>query len=254
MNINQQLNEGQREAGGAKTSYFKFKSGDNRLRILTAGEVMSTHFLEGNGTVKPSITPDGMKASVCYGWEKGCPFHGDNAPVDKNGKEKMASTKYTCYVVDINDPEKSVQLADLPYSVTKQIGDLQDNVDYSFTDFPIPYDVTIKFNKELSPTEMYKVIPSPKREPVSDEIMAKLAEEMSLVTPQDHVAKKKRYEIKNHQEKGIWISPKKATEIKKKWRQKANEENEKKIESGEIKSEPAVEYPVNEIDPADIPF
>lgn len=250
-NINQQLQAGQKEAGiGSKTNYFKFENGDNRIRVLTSGAVIATHFLTGQGTVAPKITPQGMKASVCYGEDRGCPFHGDNAPLNAKQQEAKPSLRYTCYVIDRNDEENRIQLADLPYSVIKQIADYQDNVDYAFDSFPMPYDVTVKYNKESkSPNEMYKVIASPKREEVSDEVKAGLAEIVSVRSPQQHVQSKKDWEIKNHTEKEILITEEQRAKNKKNWRANANAEAKEKFPVDE-----GIEYPTENISPDDIPF
>lgn len=244
-NINDQLNQSSKEYGvGSATNYFKFQRGDNRLRILTAGEVLATHFFG-----------KGVKASTCYGIEKGCPFHGDKAPKDPEGKEKKPSIKYVCYVIDVNDKTQSIQLADLPFSIIKQVGDYQQNIDYAFDSFPMPYDITIKFDPDsASPAGMYKVIASPKREPVSDEVMSKLAEEMSMLTPAESVSKKKTFQLNDHKKQGIWLSPKQIAENKKNWRVNVNAENKRKIESGEIKVETPIDYPQEDIRAGDIPW
>lgn len=190
MNINEQLNQGQREYGvNSGGNYFKFEKGDNRIRILTAGEVLATHFF-GKGS----------KPATCYGVEKGCPFHGNNAPKGPDGKEKKPSIKYTCYI--LNKKEDEVQMADLPYSVIKQVGEYQTNEDYAFTAFPMPYDVTIKFDPDASsPNDMYKVIASPKREEVSDDVKAKVAGMKQ--SPKEHVEKKKKWQMDQHDKEGI---------------------------------------------------
>jgi hypothetical protein len=237
MNINEQLNKGLSEHGmGSNMNYFKFKEGDNRIRVLTEGQIIGTHFFG-----------KGVKASTCYGIEKGCPFHGINAPKDEKGEEKKLSLKYTCYVIDKNDKNEDIQLADLTFSVIKQIGDLQENVDYAFDSFPMPYDITIKYDPKAAPVQMYKVIASPKREPVTDIIMGKLAEKMAFLTPAESVKKKKEFEIKNHTEQGIIITTEKAKENRKAWVASVN------AEAKETPSEPVLEYPES-INPDDIPF
>ena len=241
MNINSQLNEGQKEYGvNSNTPYFKFEKGDNRIRILTEGEVIATHFFG-----------KGQRPSVCYGVEKGCPFHGERAPKDDKGNEKKPSLKYTCYIIDKRDAEEKIQIADLPYSIIKQVGDYQENIDYAFTSFPMPYDVTVKFDPDSpSPASMYKVIASPKQEPVSDTVMGKLAEKMTTLTPKDSVAKKKNRQMQEHTEQGILITPEKAKENRKEWVERVNKEAAAK---GELELD-TIDYPVNEINPEDIPF
>jgi len=233
MTINDQINDGQKQYGYAQTSYFKFTKGDNRLRILTKGEILATHFFG-----------KGVKASTCYGIEKGCPFHGKGAPKDDKGVEKKPSIKYVCYV--LNGTE--IQLADLPYSVIKQVGEYQTNIDYQFDDFPMPYDITVKFNPDsLSPNDMYKVIASPRRENISQDILDELDELMRKVTPETSVQKKKDFQMNAHKEQGILVELKTTEQL--------NKEHSKKIETGEIDEvDSPVEYPENVINPDDIPF
>ena len=240
MNISEQLSQGSKEYGAGSTmDYFKFEKGENRLRILTAGEVIATHFFG-----------KGQKAHTCYGMEKGCPFHGDKAPKDDKGKEKKPSIKYTCYLIDVKDTEKKVQMADLPYSVIKQVGEYQTNIDYAFETFPMPYDITVKFDPDTNvPNDMYKVLPSPKQTPVDKEVLEALEEKMATLTPAQSVAKKKEWQVAQHEKDGVIKK-----ETRAEWVARVNKEQESKIASGEIKAEDKIEYPEEEIDPKDIPF
>jgi hypothetical protein len=245
MNINEQLNQSTKEYGVDQSkSYFKFEKGDNRIRILTAGEVLAIHFFGA-----------GIKASTCYGVEKGCPFHGENATKNKEGKEIKPVIRYTCYVLDVNDKDEKIQLADLPYSVIKQVGEYQSNEDYSFDSFPMPYDITVKYDPESSsPVNTYKVIASPKRQEISSNVKERLEELMGILTPVEHVEKKKNWQINEHKKDGKWISPDQIEKNRKNWREKTNAEYAKKIESGESEPVESIEYPKEDIHPDDIPF
>jgi hypothetical protein len=239
MNINEQLSQGQKKYGASGKDYFSFKEGENRIRVLTEGIVIATHFFE-----------NGSKPSTCYGVDEGCPFHGTGAPKDDKGKEKKSSIKYTCYVLNVKDPEQKVQLADLPYSVIKQIGDYQQNIDYTFDSFPMPYDITVKYDKNASPNDMYKVIASPKREEVSKLVLEKLSEQMDIETPQDHVEKKKKWQMEDHDKRGI------RKQVVHQTNEEMNKEMADKIASGEMPNPDAdkVPYPQDDIKPEDIPW
>jgi len=236
MNINDQLSQGQKEYGvGSRANYYKFEKGDNRIRVLTAGEVIATHFFG-----------KGVKATTCYGVEKGCPFHGAGAPKGTDGKEKKPSIKYTCYVMDRNDVNNKIQLADLPYSVIKQIGDYQADVDYSFESFPMPYDVTVKYNPDSnSPNDMYKVIASPKREEVSEDVKNELADIVAKLSPADSVKKKKEWQMNEHDKSGtrlkVGLTPEQIAEGN-------------KISAKHLEDEGDFKYPEDDINPNDIPF
>lgn len=165
--------------GGGSDDFFQFdKTGEYRIRQLTAGFPLATHFFG-----------KGIKAKVCYGVEKGCPFHGKGAPRDDKDGEKKPSVKFVCYVLDRRDGK--IKLAELPYSVIKVVTDLQEDSDYSFEDFPAPYDLKVTFDKEASPADMYKTLPSPKIEPLTAEQADVLEEKLKKITPNAYVEKRK---------------------------------------------------------------
>lgn len=240
LSINEQLNEGQKQYGASSGSnYYKFEKGDNRLRILTAGEVIATHFFG-----------KGVKASTCYGENKGCPYHGKNAPKDKDGKDKRPSIKYTCYVLDKRS-EPKLELADLPFSVIKAVGELQANEDYQFDEFPMPYDITVKFNPDsLSPNDMYKVIASPKREVISQDIVEQLLELTTKLSPVDSVRKKKEWQMTQHDKDGIRLK----VGISKEELEEANLISREFLAKKSESEGKQLEYPENNINPDDISF
>lgn len=192
LDIEAQLNEETKDSV-RKSNFYKLQEGDNKLRILSEGAVISKHFF-GKGV-----------PSVCYGISKGCPFHGDKAPKDEKGNEKQPSIKYTCYILDRID--NAVKLADLPYSVIKKVGEMQKDEDYAFDSFPMPYDIKITYKKDEAPNKMYTVLPSPKREELSDDILAKVADLMVNSNPKDLVQKQKERQMQEHIRQGIWIDP-----------------------------------------------
>jgi hypothetical protein len=151
------------ETYGGASDFYKFEEGDNRIRILAiATEPIAKHFI-------------GKKATTCVGIKEGCPLHGENAPKDdKTGKPRSPSIKYMAYIVDREDPS-NIRLADLPYSVMKQLADLRQDPDWTFDHLPVPYAVTVKYDSKAAGTDMYKLIPSPTRVQVAGEIMSKLA-------------------------------------------------------------------------------
>jgi hypothetical protein len=138
--------------------------------------LLATHFFgKGNGS------------SVCFGKDKGCPFHGP--------EHAKAALKYHTYVIvraRTPEDEDSIKLAELPYSVIFAIGDLEEDDDWAFEGYPMPYDITVKCDKENSdPKQIYKTTPSPLRKPVSEGEMAILAEKMETRTPEQYVAERK---------------------------------------------------------------
>jgi len=227
--LKEQLSEEMKEHRET-SDFFKFVEGDNRIRLLTEGKILAQHFFG-----------KGQRPSVCYGEAKGCPFH--------NETTKPASIKYAVYIYDTK--MEKVQLAELPYSVISAVSDLQEDEDFAFEGYPMPYDVKIKYNKEESPKDMYKVIGSPNREEVSENVMGELAGAMGTVTPEAFVEKKKQRQMEFHKEEGLWLSEEKRAQMDEE-RRKAFAESVKSAPKADPL--PTIEYPEEEINPDDIPF
>lgn len=201
------LNQAKEEHGvGGGGDFFQFdKSGEYRIRQLTAGFPLATHFFG-----------KGQKSKVCYGAERGCPYHGEGAPRDDKNNEKKPSVKFVAYVLDRRDD--TIKLGELPYSVIKVVTDLQEDSDYAFEDFPAPYDLKINYDKDASPADMYKTLPAPKIEPLNEEQAADLAEKMKKITPETYVQKRKD---KQHQsdaadaafDNGTYVPPTEDNEV-----------------------------------------
>lgn len=204
MKINEQLEEGMNDYGKTQNTgdlFFKFQEGENRVRILTAGEILGQHFFG-----------KGVKPSACYGVSKGCPFHEENyvgkeilTDEEKKRKFPNVSVKYSVYLLDRAD--NTIKIGDLPYSVTKRIGELQEDQDYAFSEFPMPYDVKITYKSGESPANMYSVLASPKIEQVTPEVLAALKEQMEKFPILANNNKKKEFQLEDHKKQGIWVSP-----------------------------------------------
>lgn len=164
-----QVSEAQEQygAGVGGTDFFKFKEGKNRIRILEIGEMIATHFVGGKGY-------------TCFGIKNGCPYHGDGAPRNEDGTLRKPSAKLITYVIDRADEEPIPKLAEIPYSVVKQINTFAMEKDYAFSEFPMPYDITVNYASKAAPNDMYKVIPSATRDAVPEEILGKLTEVMPV--------------------------------------------------------------------------
>jgi hypothetical protein len=160
MNLSDSLKQAEKEyeLGG---DYFKFEEGDNKIRVLTMWEPLATHFVKAGSKTTPH---------TCYGKDKGCPLHDEGAPLDDNGNPKAPSVRFVTYVCDRKDSDK-LKVADLPYTVVKAITALQTDEDYAFDNFPMPFDVKVKYDKNEAGAAMYSVTPSPNRESLPDFVM-----------------------------------------------------------------------------------
>lgn len=160
------------------SDFFKFeKAGLYRVRILVKPRVLATHFFG-----------KGVPAVVCVGKEKGCLFHkeGDKAP----------SIKLVTYVIDRQTDNNKIKLAELPLSISYSINDLQNDPDFAFEDFPMAYDVKIMYDPDNNdPKAKYRLQPSPKQEPLTEDEALRLEEAMKKITPEQFVEKRKEKQL-----------------------------------------------------------
>lgn len=191
--------ESKRYGGGGSSDYFKFESkGVYKIRILNQPKVIATHFF---GKGNPSV--------ACVGIDEGCPHHGEGAD--------RPSIKLATYVIDRND--EKVKMAELPLSISYGLNDLQQDSDFAFDEFPIPYDVKITYDPDNSdPKAKYRLTPSPQKTELTPEESAQFAEAMKKQTPEQYAEAKKG-------------------------KKQTNEDTRQ-----------APEYPESEINPEDIPF
>jgi len=212
-NFNEQIKGTEKKygVGGNQDEYFNFEKGDNRIRILTPNEPYGYHYLG-----------KGAKSPVCYGQDKGCPHHGEDAP--------KVNVKWCGYVLDKKDDK--IKIAMFPHTVIKAVGLLQSDEDYAFSDLPMPYDIKVTFDPDASPGDMYKILPTPQKEELSEEIKKELDKRLTEITPEQLIEK-----MKKKQMKADGIDPTKLQEVEQVPPQ-----------------ESVVEYPEDDINPEDIPF
>lgn len=75
--------------------------------------------------------------------------------------------KWLCYVLDRRDGKIKVHF--MPHKVYKAIEALQENPDYTFTEVPMPYDITIAAKGAGTKEVEYSVIPARKETPLTDD-------------------------------------------------------------------------------------
>lgn len=207
----------QYDAGvGGNSDFFEFEKGLNRIRILTEPEVLATHFFG-----------KGVPAHICYGKDKGCVYHGKD-PNSKDGDDyKKPSIKLCAYVIDRQD-ENRVKLAELPLSLSYSLTDLEEDPDFQFDSYPMPFDVKIMYDPENDdPKAKYRMQPSPNKVLLTEEEGKDFAAKMERMTPDAYVEKRKR---KQMQKDGM-LPPDET-----------------------VVAEEGVKYPDEGINPEDIPF
>ncbi len=132
------LNDSMKEATakyGGGSEWIQLEQGDNGpFRLLIAPFVYAEHY-----------SPFGYKG-VCIGQDKGC----------EGCKE---GTKPTPKWLAWASTSTEVGLAKFGYSIIKQLASFQENPEYAFTEYPMPWTFTIKKTGEKLDTE-YSVVPA----------------------------------------------------------------------------------------------
>jgi hypothetical protein len=179
----------------------KEKKGIHRVRLLTFPSVLVQHYSKGG------------YIGVCIGKGDNCPGCMKDEQIkqqkeqDPEGTKDLRHTrniKHLAWVVDygaINRVEKDPQhfeevckLAPIPHTVIKEIQKLQDDPEYAFGDFPMPYDVTIERDDNEQITK-YSVRPARQNAELPQKVQDKLKD---LTPPEEIVEKmkdKKRKEL-----------------------------------------------------------
>lgn len=206
FNFNQSI---EKKAAPVKTSNWWDRAvGDNKVRLLTIPTPIAEH-----GKYDEGFQP-GDYEGVCIGKEEGC-------PACKTGRLKP-NVRYLFWLIDRKDNQ--VKLGKLTYGVFKQIGKLQEDPEYKFSEMPMPYDINIKYDPTATPASKYTVVPSRNN---SELTSGELAEVENIKPTADIVAR---------------IKEKKAASLR---------GETKTVKAGGPDS---IDYPQEDISPDSIPF
>lgn len=226
------MNRAAEEHGmGGGNDFFSFKkSGEYVLRVLTEPLAMATHFFG-----------KGVPGSVCYGKDKGCPF--------ESARYDSPTVKFQCYLIDRSDGK--VKIGELPWSVISVLADLEEDNDWSFVGYPMPYDIKVKVDKEnADPKQIYKTLGVPRREALTTEEENEFSRKASVQTVEQYIALRKEKQIEKHKEAGIWLSEEKRAEI-----EAARIAEGKAVAAAHAHEKSSeVAYPDKEYNPEDITF
>ncbi len=252
-NINDNLEAATKEFGGSSSggTFYKIQEGNsNVVRVLTEDVTYASQFMgQGNGF------------RTLYGRLKGDPLRSrdDNdakmqgrllPPLNKDGKEGKASIRSVLYVLDRND--NKVKQAEFPYMVMKQIGALQENPDYKFTEMPMPYDIRITYTKGVAPMDMYRVEVKPNGADITEDQSLDLEDRMAKYSPATVVQSKKDRQMEEDERFGRRISEEDLQKYADEYN--AGMKAQLAVQRQSQPVEPIVEYPSDDINPEDIPF
>lgn len=188
--------------------WFKFVEGPNKLRILS----------------EPASFQEDFKLGICY---TDCSFKG--------------SMKYLAWVYDYKDSK--LKKMKIPYSIMESIVSQMTSEDYSFTDFPMPYDITITASNAGTKEVKYAILPARLSTPMAEDVMEEFAKKKSPVEMIDEMKERNK---KKHQEDGTFdrLHEDKASEgarVRKAFADNGEDEED-------------IEYPEDDLNPEDIPF
>ena len=200
QNLNDTIDQANKDYGGS--DFFKFEEGNNEMRILTPFHVYAEHY-----------SPSGYKG-VCLGKEEGC-----------GGCKE--GTKPTAKWLAWGANKEGLKLFKFGHKIIKQISALQNDTEYSFEEFPMPYPINIKADGAGETTVVYTVMPR-KESKVNADLIKSLEDKLMPNQIVDGMKDKK---------KGVSESDKQASE-----------------EYNNMGEKGKVDYPEEEIDPNNIPF
>lgn len=180
--------------------WFKFKEGKNSIRILSEPMVIYEDYVKG----------------ICF---TDCGFKGN--------------IKYMAYVID--NVDLGIKKMKIPYGIFQYIADLEDDEDWQFQGFPMPYDLNINATNAGVKEVNYDVKPRPVRTEIPDEIKIALAKKKPIVEVIEDLKKKNK---EKHIAEGRFNAMGATTA--------------KTAPSHE--GSDRIEYPVEDINPEDIPF
>lgn len=238
-NFNEQIENDSKKFGytSGNIDYFNIEPGnDNVCRILTPSVAYASHFLG-----------KGIKSPVCYGYDKGCPIREKEEDGTLSTRHARGSIKYVLYVLDRKD--NKVKAAFFPYGVVWQVGAIQQNPDFQFSELPMPYDIRITYKPdEKDPKAKYRVEVKPNSAELTQQNLDDV--ETKDTSPEQIVEKMKQKQLDNDERNGRRVEQTTLVAEQEAFMKKAQAENP----SVNVPQEKVIEYPKDEINPEDIPF
>lgn len=157
--------EDQKEHDGGGGNWFKFVEGDNVLRVLS----------------RPTVFYEAFKVGICY---HECGYKG--------------TPKGLAYI----HHGGAVKLARLPYTILENVAALEGDEDWSFTGFPMPYELNIKAENAGTKEVKYTVVPK-KPKPIDQSVIDEL-ESPKFKTTDEIVEVMKQKTLEKHKADGTW--------------------------------------------------
>jgi len=185
MSFENSIDEASKDMGSS--DFFKFKEGDNKLRIVS----------------EPILKLSRFGFGICY---EGAPYCTDEA-LDKTWellKEKSSDKgedpekvtrpslgkKWSCWAFERADG--NMVILDLPFAVAHQIRELKGDEDSGFDEWPMPFDVNVKATNAGNKKVKYVVVASRTDTPLTDEELHEIEAQTPMNQLLDKMKEKQR--------------------------------------------------------------
>ncbi len=146
--MEQDLNESVKKAEeehGTGSDFFKFQEGPNVMRIITKFHRFAEHYHPSDKTL----------SGVCLGKDEIC-----KACNREDKDPKPPTPKWMAWMAN----SEGLRIVKFGTTIMKQLGALQKDSDWSFSDFPMPYPININAEGAGTKEVTYTVIAKPKSE------------------------------------------------------------------------------------------
>lgn len=160
-----------RDSADMGSDYYKFKEGEQKLRIMS----------------EPLIKVSRFGYGVCYEGAQFCKAEILEAESKKTGKEARLDKKWEVWAIVRGDSKKGTTdkfaIVDLPYGLAKEIkGYMMPESEYHFETFPMPFDIKVIAEDAGTMKVKYSIQPARKNTDVTESELKELAEKMTIET------------------------------------------------------------------------
>ena len=149
------------------SDFYKFKEGDNVMRVMSEFFIYRDHFGKGICTLDIE-TGEGE----CLNCEH------EKESLDEDGKRKSYPSKKWRAWAHIK-PENELKLVTFGKKIVEQISAFQENPEYTWSDYPMPFDITINAKGAGETTVAYTVTPARKNTEVDEKLAQLLTKKKS---------------------------------------------------------------------------
>lgn len=186
------------------SDFFKFKNGENRLRIMSEPVKKVSRF--GYGICFPGA-PYCNDANLEKEYQQKIEEAESAGKDPKKVSRPSLSKKWSCWAIDRVESEKQNKpvfvIIDLPSTIAKAIREMMDSEEYQFTDFPMPYDITVKAENAGTTAVNYTIMGAR----TNSEVTEQESEEFAKLTPIDQIIEKMQANQRERYEKGELNNP-----------------------------------------------